>query len=224
MLRKTRRDKLRLAGARFGKLTVIEEAGRYRNHTLWLCKCDCGISKIVRGAQLVKRAEATRSCGCLRERKSHPVVAVPELIGWAAGIIDGEGCIVLSRDHIGPTKESYSLRVGVSNTDIRMLHKLKELFGGCISKHGRKQKPHHLDKWCWRVGSKCAENCLLQILPWLVVTREQAELAILSRQYRRTSRWDIERLTQQRAIFNRLKSLKRNLPESAGQSTPLVVH
>ena len=130
---------------------------------------------------------------------------------------------MLSRDHFDATRESYSLRVSVSNTDIRMIHKLKSLCGGTIAKHGKKQKDHYLDSWGWRIQSKCAEKFLLQILPWLVTKREQAELAILARKYHRTSRFDLERLEKQRSIFNRLKELKRNPPESVGQNAPLTV-
>lgn len=50
---------------RFGRLTVIREHGRdKRQHVTWLCKCDCGNYRIVRGYAL--RSGATKSCGCLR--------------------------------------------------------------------------------------------------------------------------------------------------------------
>lgn len=54
-----------LTGKRFGRLTVIREAGRVRRLATWLCKCDCGNECIAVGANL--RRGATKSCGCLRD-------------------------------------------------------------------------------------------------------------------------------------------------------------
>lgn len=59
-----------LAGQRFGQLLVLERAGsrerpdnaRYKD-AAWLCRCDCGVEKIIRGKDL--RSGHTRSCGCL---------------------------------------------------------------------------------------------------------------------------------------------------------------
>jgi hypothetical protein len=52
-----------LVGKRFGKLSVIEDAGKNRKgQTLWLCECDCGNRRVYTTAQL-KFRQAT-SCGC----------------------------------------------------------------------------------------------------------------------------------------------------------------
>ena len=52
-----------LTGQRFGKLVVIEYAGRNeRRESLWRCICDCGNESIVRGDVL--RRGTTESCGC----------------------------------------------------------------------------------------------------------------------------------------------------------------
>lgn len=54
-----------LTGQRFGRLIVVKEAGRdNQGKALWLCKCDCGNSCIVRGEKL--RCGETKSCGCYR--------------------------------------------------------------------------------------------------------------------------------------------------------------
>lgn len=50
-------------GQRFGRLTIIDEAGRTPDsRALWLCRCDCGIEKALR-ASYVRRGH-TKSCGC----------------------------------------------------------------------------------------------------------------------------------------------------------------
>jgi hypothetical protein len=50
-------------GERFGRLTVIARAEMRTGHAMWLCKCDCGNEKAVRGNALT--SGATRSCGCI---------------------------------------------------------------------------------------------------------------------------------------------------------------
>jgi hypothetical protein len=50
-----------LAGQKFGKLMVIEEAYRKKN-VYWKCLCDCGTETIVIGSGL--RNGHTTSCGC----------------------------------------------------------------------------------------------------------------------------------------------------------------
>lgn len=48
-------------GQRFGRLTVIEEAGRDKHrNVIWKCRCDCGNESYVTRADLKK----TKSCGC----------------------------------------------------------------------------------------------------------------------------------------------------------------
>ena len=54
-----------LAGQRFGRLLVIEAAGRNRSGgVIWACSCDCGGSVAVCSDGL--RHGGTDSCGCLR--------------------------------------------------------------------------------------------------------------------------------------------------------------
>ena len=48
-------------GQRFGMLTVLERA-ESNGLSRWLCKCDCGNTKIVFGTNLTNGK--TRSCGC----------------------------------------------------------------------------------------------------------------------------------------------------------------
>lgn len=57
-----------LVGKQFGRLTVIEQADdrikpNGQHETMWLCKCSCGDTKIVR-ASVLKNGNTT-SCGCL---------------------------------------------------------------------------------------------------------------------------------------------------------------
>lgn len=57
-----------LIGKKFGKLTIIKRVENDKNdRTQYLCKCDCGKEKIIRGSSIT--SGNTRSCGCLSGRK-----------------------------------------------------------------------------------------------------------------------------------------------------------
>lgn len=60
-----------ITGQRFGRLLVIEEAGRKNRQVVWKCECDCGNTVLVRGSDL--RNGGQKSCGCLHSkgRKTH---------------------------------------------------------------------------------------------------------------------------------------------------------
>lgn len=64
------RPRLELTGKKFGRLTVIkfaeiQESGKCL-HSLWLCRCRCGIIKKIRGSHLKR---STKSCGCIRRER-----------------------------------------------------------------------------------------------------------------------------------------------------------
>lgn len=53
-----------LTGKKFGRLTVIKRTGSNEGkRIIYLCKCECGKEKIIRGDNL--RNGKTKSCGCL---------------------------------------------------------------------------------------------------------------------------------------------------------------
>lgn len=124
-------------------------------------------------------------------------------LGWAAGIVDGEGCIRLARNkRANRPNDSWSIVVAVSNTDIAMLHKLKELLGGNIVKRSAPPMAHYKQQWRWQVFSKEAVAVLQKILPWLVTKHYQAECALLSCKYRGRGKTpsnmlQLEKLSQQ---------------------------
>ena len=57
-----------LTNQRFGALVVLKQSGRDNSgKIMWLCKCDCGNKKTIRGNDL--RSGKIQSCGCLRKQK-----------------------------------------------------------------------------------------------------------------------------------------------------------
>lgn len=61
-----KRTLIDLEGAKFGRLLVVKRGPNdQRNHTMWVCRCDCG-SEITTRVDVL-RSGATRSCGCLQK-------------------------------------------------------------------------------------------------------------------------------------------------------------
>ena len=55
-------------GAIFGKLIVIEPAGRIKNREMYYrARCECGTEKVIRGITL--RAGESQSCGCAHHER-----------------------------------------------------------------------------------------------------------------------------------------------------------
>lgn len=66
-----------LTNKKFGMMTVINRAENRNGRPYWLCKCDCGNEKIVKGDNL--KSGNVKSCGCLvietnKTRKTHGLV------------------------------------------------------------------------------------------------------------------------------------------------------
>lgn len=77
-----------LEGLKFGRLTVVSQAGkRSQNRMSWNCVCECGETRIVVGSSL--RNGLTRSCGCLQKertgnsRRTHGMCNTSEYHIWS---------------------------------------------------------------------------------------------------------------------------------------------
>jgi hypothetical protein len=55
-----------IIGRRFGMLTVLSYDHSFNRNTYWLCKCDCGNTKVVKRGSLM--GDDTVSCGCYRNK------------------------------------------------------------------------------------------------------------------------------------------------------------
>ena len=134
--------------------------------------------------------------------------------GYLAGLIDGEGHISITRSDkpeyrtqrgtmkLYPCPVRYGLVVAVSNTDIRLVKWLKETFGGSYN-GGRpfKKHPNWKPKYQWNVcGNKDKELFLLALLPYLVLKREQAIIAL-----------EFVRLRNEKAPEKRQELYERNI-------------
>lgn len=134
---------------------------------------------------------------------------------WAAGIIDGEGCVSIVCNR---SRKAFNLRVHVTNTDMKMLLKLQLMFGGRIYGNSAKNQPaHYKERWYWVVHCKNAHDVLITTLPYLVTKKEQAEKALTFQAVTRrhggrphTFREEnAKRYLLQEEIFNSLQSMKK---------------
>lgn len=81
-----------ITGLRFGRLLVIEKAGKGSSRQWnWRCQCDCGSVVSVSGTSLRRKVRATKSCGCLtkeagaengRRNLTHGMVEHPIYLTW----------------------------------------------------------------------------------------------------------------------------------------------
>lgn len=148
-------------------------------------------------------------------------------IGWTAGIIDGEGSVIAGPrpKQKGRISVGWYTRVSVANTDIRMLEKLKSLWGGYISGAKVNRPDRCLDIYAWSINHKKVIPFLEQIEPHLIVKRKQAELVLELQRRISAKNWisiidaktgrasgrmlPIEEVETRKEIFIKLKALNR---------------
>jgi len=92
-----------------------------------------------------------------------------ETKGWTAGILDGEGYIAITDNRAV---------VRVDNTDIRILQKLAQNWGGKIYENRRNFRPNSKKIWFWIITGWKAIPFLIEIEPYLVSKSERARKAI----------------------------------------------
>ena len=99
--------------------------------------------------------------------------------GYTAGILDGEGSIMIVKFKNPTTKRGYTyqLKVVVTNTNEWLCRWLKMQYSGTIQ-YKKSKRPQEKDIYEWRVVSKQAKEFLEYITPYLIIKKAQAEIAI----------------------------------------------
>ena len=96
---------------------------------------------------------------------------------YAALFFDGEGCIRTDENKRN-NPPSISLQIMISSTDLEILTKLKQEFGGSVAFKG-KAKEHHKNQWIWRIRDRdTLKKFLSQILPYSTIKKPQIELGL----------------------------------------------
>jgi hypothetical protein len=118
--------------------------------------------------------------------KPRPLLSLDHVteVDWArlAAFIDGEGCIRVSSrtGYLGRDRRNMCLQINISNTDPRLPQWLKETFGGGVylRDHNHKLNVKWANCFSWIVSTHHARVILERCLPYFVIKRDQAEIAI----------------------------------------------
>lgn len=145
-----------------------------------------------------------------------PRIVIPtdeRTLAYVAGIVDGEGhigaSVALSRGSISP---SINMRVVIVNTDRRLVDWLCETLAcGSVAAIGKDERNSRWKiRYRWQIYGKNAREFLCAIKPWLVIKREQAELAIeLSRRERRGVALTAETVERRSTLYGDLRRLTK---------------
>lgn len=98
---------------------------------------------------------------------------------YAAGILDGEGSISITRNHVGRWP---SPQVSVASTDRELVEWLRARFGGSISTK-QPRKPQHSLSYDWKLTDRRALHFLEVVQPFLVLERKIRRCDLLLKAY-----------------------------------------
>jgi hypothetical protein len=144
----------------------------------------------------------------------------PTQLDWArlAAFIDGEGSILITERRT-PYQWYSRLAVCIANTDPRLPAWCKERFGGRIQVRSR-HKENKRTVWTWTAQAKIAEKAIRGCLPYFILKREQADIALifrttfkLERGHGRFKSLTTEVLQVRQTCKSELYRLKRELPQ-----------
>ena len=134
-------------------------------------------------------------------------------IAYTAGIIDGEGCIHIRRQHDKRYGNcfKYTLSVSVTSAEEWLCKWLQFSWGGSVhNQDRRKEHPKWKLYWHWAIASRQANAMLKAIVPYLRIKRPQAEIAI---GFQDRQIWGVNDTKETRALKEAdhilLKALKR---------------
>lgn len=140
---------------------------------------------------------------------------------YLGGLVDGEGNICIWRTEArahdyktsGKTYSSFNLRLHIANTSVTLMKWLVSNFGG-VYHMKREATERHAAAYEWRPkGEGNTKRVLLAILPYLVIKREQAILALKYIELPQQSPKERE------AIYQRMRQLNQKGPKTVTTNT-----
>ena len=113
-----------------------------------------------------------------RDNYAVPLESVSsEKRAYLAGLIDGEGSIYIAANRRNRTVHHF-LEMSIANTARSVIDWLIKELGGTEKLAGKATRPGCPDQWSWVVRGYNAEPYLKAVLPYLVIKRRQADLAL----------------------------------------------
>lgn len=128
-----------------------------------------------------------------------PVALSDEEWAYAAGVIDGEGCIKGRK-----SSRSITIDLHVTNTNAELLLWLQQRLGGSIHRH-------HDGCGRWWAAASTQRDILEGVLPYLVTKRDQAEAALRLLDIRRDRTGHLysdSEHAERESLFQKLRQLK----------------
>ena len=125
---------------------------------------------------------------------------------YLAGLIDGEGCICITA-RAGGTYSSF-VQVAMCNPSaILFYYKLTSLGSICIAKNRNNYLAR--DTTVWTVQTRDGAKLLIEILPYLIVKKQQAELYLESVEHRK--HWKKTELykSEQKVFYDKMRVLNK---------------
>src|SRR3954465_1048284 len=138
-------------------------------------------------------------------------------LAYIAGFLDADGWITTFKNQFG----AVSFNIGIVNRDLAVLQWVQSVYGGVVKpKHrptariGKKWS----QTWTWNATSECVLTVLTELIPFLRVKREQAELVlemVKTRQVRSPGCYKLEPEVKARReeIYIRVRTLNQNGPQ-----------
>lgn len=97
---------------------------------------------------------------------------------WFAAVLDCEGWIGMSWGN-RPHGKVYWPRIGVGNTDYRLIQKIIDITGVPYVRHVLPKNTNAKEQWHWKADRRSDVECiLLAVRPYLVMKREQADVIL----------------------------------------------
>lgn len=100
------------------------------------------------------------------------------LLRQLAAFVDGEGTIGINRTLLLSGGYSYSQRLLVTGTDIRLMNWLVDNFGGKFPKEQKRKRENHKDLYEWQLCGYKSYNLIKKIRKYLLLKQEQADCAM----------------------------------------------
>lgn len=100
---------------------------------------------------------------------------------WAAGIVDGEGTIAMTRANPGVNRRKtlgFQVRINVRMTHEPTIRRLHAIFGGTCGYHKPQNAARHKPIYGWYVGDLLTVQCLRLMRAYLTAKRAQADLVL----------------------------------------------
>ncbi len=128
------------------------------------------------------------------------------VLGYAAGIVDGEGCIHTRRVKQGGGVYYY-MQVSVTNTNPRLVLFLHQSFGGNIYKHPYEGNCRSIYEW--HIFGDVAMLFLKLIRPYIVCKKEEIDVALSMHALSKVR--TEENIAEMDVLHLRCKSLKKKV-------------